>query len=45
MKDLTETRRSSTQLVDGVLLTAYRDEVELPDGGTSVREWIDHPGA
>ena len=32
-------------LVDGVLLKAYRDVVELPDGGESVREWIDHPGA
>ncbi len=45
MKDLTEIKRSSRQLVDGVLLTAYRDDVQLPDGGTSVREWIDHPGA
>jgi ADP-ribose pyrophosphatase len=45
MSDLTESQLSSQQLVDGVLLKAFRDEVRLPDGGTSVREWIDHPGA
>jgi len=45
MPDLTETSLSSEQLVDGVLLSAFRDEVELPDGESSVREWIDHPGA
>lgn len=45
MRDLTETSLSSEELVDGVLLNAFRDEVRLPDGGTSVREWIDHPGA
>lgn len=45
MADLTETQLSSEQLVDGVLLKAFRDEVRLPDDQTSVREWIDHPGA
>ncbi len=45
MPSLEETQLSSEQLVDGVLLKAFRDEVRLPDGGTSVREWIDHPGA
>ena len=45
MTDLTETQLSSEQLVDGVLLKAFRDEVHLPDGKESVREWIDHPGA
>lgn len=45
MKDLTEERLRSEQLLDGKLLKVYRDEVRLPDGGTSVREWIDHPGA
>lgn len=45
MSDLTETQLSSEELVDGVLLKAFRDEVRLPDGGSSVREWIDHPGA
>ncbi len=43
--DLTEKTISSKLLVDGVLLKAYRDVVKLPDGGESVREWIDHPGA
>jgi len=33
MDDLTETSLSSEQLVDGVLLKAFRDEVRLPDGG------------
>ncbi len=45
MADLTEKQISSDQLVDGALLKVYRDRVELPDGSTSVREWIDHPGA
>ncbi len=43
--DLTERTTSSELLVDGVLLKAYRDMVTLPDGGESIREWIDHPGA
>lgn len=45
MADLTESQLSTEQLVDGVLLKAFRDDVRLPNGGTSVREWIDHPGA
>ncbi len=45
MSDLTEAELSSEQLVDGALLKAFRDEVRLPNGQTSVREWIDHPGA
>ena len=36
MADLTETKLSSEQLVDGVLLKAFRDEVRLPDDETSV---------
>lgn len=43
--DLIETRKDRELLVDGVLLKAYRDTVELPDGEESVREWIKHPGA
>ena len=42
---LHERTRSSEQLLDGKLLKVHRDEVELPDGTASVREWIDHPGA
>jgi ADP-ribose pyrophosphatase len=45
MSDLVEEPLSSEQLVDGVLLKAFRDEVRLPNEETSVREWIDHPGA
>ncbi len=45
MIDLTEKTLHSAQLVDGKLLKVYRDEVGLPDGGASIREWIDHPGA
>ena len=43
--DLTEKRKSRELLVEGVLLTVYRDTVTLPDGGESVREWVKHPGA
>ncbi|MEM8558306.1 MAG: NUDIX hydrolase [Bacteroidota bacterium] len=43
--DLTETKKDSDLLVEGVLLKAYRDTVVLPDGGESVREWVKHPGA
>jgi ADP-ribose pyrophosphatase len=45
MSNLAESQLSSEQLIDGVLLRAFRDEVHLPDGNTAVREWIDHPGA
>lgn len=45
MSDLTETRLSSEPVYDGVLLHVRRDEVRLPDGETSGREWIAHPGA
>ena len=45
MPDLTETTLHSEQLVDGKLLKVFRDDVRLPDGTTSVRVWIDHPGA
>lgn len=33
------------EVFSGVLLQVYRDEVELPDGSASVREWVSHPGA
>ncbi len=45
MQDLNEEQLVSKQLVDGRLLKVYHDEVRLPDGTESVREWIDHPGA
>ncbi len=42
---LEETTVSSEKLLDGRLLHVYRDVARLPDGSTSVREWIQHPGA
>lgn len=45
MQDLTETTLQTEPLVEGVLLKAWRDTVRTPDGGTSIREWIHHPGA
>lgn len=43
--DLRETRLTTTQVYRGVLLDVRRDEVELPNGRRSVREYIRHPGA
>ena len=45
MKDLTESTIHSENLLNGKLLKVHRDQVSLPDGGESIREWIDHPGA
>lgn len=42
---LSETCLDSDAVYDGDLLHVRRDRVRLPDGGLSVREWIDHPGA
>ena len=42
--ELTEKTLSSEQIFDGRLLKVYRDQVELSDGGTSVREFVHHPG-
>ena len=42
---LTEEAIQSEQVYDGDLLKVFRDEVRLPDGATSHREWVDHPGA
>ncbi len=44
-RDLTEKKISSSPLVDGLLLKAFRDEVALPNGKTGIREYIRHPGA
>lgn len=40
-----EAKIKGRKVFDGVLLQVYQDEVRLPDGKQSVREWIDHPGA
>ncbi|HNO92315.1 MAG TPA: NUDIX hydrolase [bacterium] len=42
---LEESSLSSEKLVDGHLLKAWRDVVQLPDGKTGIREYIRHPGA
>lgn len=42
---LIEKKRSSDQVYDGKLLKVFVDEVELPDGSLSTRDWIKHPGA
>jgi ADP-ribose pyrophosphatase len=42
--ELKEKTMASQQVFDGRLLKVYRDEVELSDGGTSVREFVHHPG-
>ena len=44
-KDLRETQIASEQIVDGLLMKAWRDEVRLPNGKTAMREYIRHPGA
>ena len=44
-KTLVEKKISSEPVFDGVLLHVMKDEVELPNGNKSVREWIKHPGA
>ena len=45
MADLTEKQLTTDKVFDGVLLHVYKDEVELPDGRSSIREYIKHPGA
>jgi ADP-ribose pyrophosphatase len=45
MSKFEEKRISSAQVYDGVLLKVRSDTVRLPDGGESVREYIEHPGA
>ena len=43
--ELYEKTRSSELIFDGRVVHLYRDEVELPHGVTSVREYIKHVGA
>lgn len=42
---LVERKITSQKVFSGRLLHVYFDEVRLPDGTTSTREWINHPGA
>ena len=45
MSHLKETKISSEQKFSGRLIDLYLDQVELPNGEMTTREWIDHPGA
>ena len=45
MSDLKEDKISSTQIFSGKLIDLYLDNVRLPNGKQSTREWLDHPGA
>jgi ADP-ribose pyrophosphatase len=45
MSDLKEDKISSTQIFSGKLIDLYLDNVSLPNGKKSTREWLDHPGA
>ena len=41
MTDLKETQISSEKIFSGRLINLYFDQVKLPNGETSTREWID----
>ena len=45
MRKLEETVLSSEPVYLGKLIDLYTEQVELPDGGTSMREIVRHPGA
>lgn len=44
-RHLIEEKLSTEELVKGRFLHAYRDMVRLPDGASTTREYIVHPGA
>lgn len=44
-KVLSEEKIRGAKVYEGRLLHVHRDEVRLPDGKASVREYITHPGA
>jgi ADP-ribose pyrophosphatase len=44
-KILSEAKIRGEKVYEGRLLHVHRDEVRLPDGKASVREYITHPGA
>ncbi|HAF45530.1 MAG TPA: NUDIX hydrolase [Gallionellaceae bacterium] len=43
--DLTEKKIDGKVMYDGSFITVCKDNVRLPDGSTSTREYITHPGA
>ena len=42
---LAEVQQTSVEVYRGKFLTAFRDDVQLPDGSHAVREYVLHPGA
>lgn len=42
---LIETQKTSEEVFKGRFLHAFRDQVALPDGSESTREYVVHPGA
>jgi ADP-ribose pyrophosphatase len=44
-RHLIEEKIASEEILKGRFLHAYRDTVRLPNGGTSTREYVVHPGA
>jgi ADP-ribose pyrophosphatase len=44
-RHLVEVKQSSVDVYQGKFLTVLRDDVGLPDGSRTVREYILHPGA
>jgi len=45
MTTLKETKLKSTPIFKGALLDVWKDEVQLPNGRVTGREYIKHPGA
>lgn len=43
--ELSEKTLTSQLVYDGVVVHLYKDTVSLPDGGTSLREYVKHVGA
>jgi ADP-ribose pyrophosphatase len=43
--DLKETRLDTAVMYEGGFITVHKDNVRLPDGKTSSREYLTHPGA
>ena len=43
--DLKETQLDTDVVYDGGFIKVRKDHARMPDGSTSVREYIEHPGA
>lgn len=44
MKDYTEKKLSEKEIFNGHIIRVHHDEIELPDGRTTMRECVDHLG-